>query len=195
MEQNLILNSFSEPVTALADTPALAASELKRRFQAPAEELRQVHNALAEQHTALEEKVEGIVAQTYGGTIHESMLDSELSSKINGKADQNDMETLQNTVSEHTTQLELKCGLVMGTYTGNGDDSQDITLGFRPKAVLVMYRGNQTWSTGNQIYGGLSIDGSNASGIEITDTGFQVTYSGYIYLNRSDYNFTYIAFR
>ena len=195
MSENLILDRFAEPITALADTPALAAAELKRRFQAPAEELRQVHNALAEQHAALEDKVEGIVTETYGGTIHESMLDTPLAAKINGKAAQSDMETLQNTVSGHTAQLELKCGLTTGTYTGNGEATQDIKLGFRHKAVLVMYNGNQTWSTGDQIYGGLSIDGRNAAGIEITDTGFQVKYSGYVYLNRSSYSFSYLAFR
>lgn len=75
MNENLTLSTFAEPITGLADTPALSAAELKRRFQAPAEELRQAHNALAEAHAALDEKVEGIVAETYGGTIHESMLD------------------------------------------------------------------------------------------------------------------------
>lgn len=95
MNENLTLSTFAEPITGLADTPALSAAELKRRFQAPAEELRQVHNALAESHAALDEKVEGIIAETYGGTIHENMLDVPLSTKINAKAEQNDMAEVQ----------------------------------------------------------------------------------------------------
>lgn len=195
MNENLTLSTFAEPITGLADTPALSAAELKRRFQAPAEELRQAHNALAEAHAALDEKVEGIIAETYGGTIHESMLDVPLSTKINAKAEQSDMAEVQEEISAMQTSLACKCELYCGAYTGDGAAAQDITLGFRPKAVLVMYGGYQTSATGNLHYGGLSIEGNNASGLELTDTGFTAKYTGDIYLNRSGYAFTYLAWK
>ena len=66
--------------------------ELKRRFQAPADEVREAHNALAEAHEALDTKVEGIVTETFVGAIHESMFDEDLTDKLNGKADQTALE-------------------------------------------------------------------------------------------------------
>lgn len=195
MNENLTLSTFAEPITGLADTPALSAAELKRRFQAPAEELRQAHNALAEAHAALDEKVEGIVAEAYGGTIHESMLDVPLSTKINAKAEQSDMAEVQEGISAMQTSLACKCELYCGSYTGDGAAAQDITLGFRPKAVLVMCDGYQTSATGSIHYGGLSIEGNNARGLELTDTGFTAKYTGDIYLNRSGYAFTYLAWK
>lgn len=208
MSKNLILDRFAEPVTALADTPALAAAELKRRFQAPAEELRQVHNALAEQHAALEDKVEGIVTETYGGTIHESMLDTPLAAKINAKAEQSDMVAVQ-------TALAGKCGVAIGTYDGDGAESQFINLGFTPAAVLVvspMGRMYSVSSIGGAYYdGGLALPGhpvsvtdynSNTYMIfEVTEGGFTVystTYkvgnnNYYVYANQGTHY--YIAFR
>lgn len=184
MEQNLILNNFSEPVTALADTPALAAAELKRRFQAPAEELRQVHNALAEQHNALHEKVEGIVAQTYGGTIHESMLDSLLATKINGKADQSALEeetAAREAIDETIAEL---CRVCYGTYVGDGEEYRTISLPFTPKVVfLIADSGYITTDTGR--WGGLAFDnapliytitnGYSHDLIRICDHGFIVS--------------------
>ena len=195
MNENLTLSTFAEPITGLADTPELSAADLKRRFQAPTEELRQAHNALAEAHAALDEKVEDIIAETYGGTIHENMLDVPLSTKINAKAEQSDMAEVQEEISAMQTSLACKCELYCGAYTGDGAAAQDITLGFRPKAVLVMCGGYQTSATGSLHYGGLSIEGNNASGLELTDTGFTAKYTGDIYLNRSGYAFTYLAWK
>lgn len=209
MSKNLILDRFAEPVTALADTPALAAAELKRRFQAPAEELRQVHNALAEQHAALEDKVEGIVTETYGGTIHESMLDAPLAAKINAKAEQSDMVAVQ-------TALAGKCGVVIGTYDGDGAESQFINLGFTPAAVLVvspMGRMYSVSSSGGAYYdGGLALPGKlvtvtdyNANTykiLEIAEGGFIVYTNSYrtgngdrYYINTNQGTHYYIAFR
>ena len=74
MNQNYTLPAFAKPITDLPDTPTCAADELKRRFQAPADEVREAHNALAEAHEKLDEKVESIVGETFAGLIDESML-------------------------------------------------------------------------------------------------------------------------
>ena len=60
----------------------------------------------------------------------------------------------------------------------------------------ILYRNlHQTSATGSIHYGGLSIEGNNASGLELTDTGFTAKYTGDIYLNRSGYAFTYLAWK
>ena len=50
--------------------------------------MREAHNALAEAHEQLNEKVESIVGETFVGLIDESMLNEELAEKLNNKADQ-----------------------------------------------------------------------------------------------------------
>ena len=75
MNTNYTIPAFAEPITSLPDTPTCAAAELKRRFQAPADEVREAHTALAEAPEPLDEKVEGIVTETFAGAIHESMFD------------------------------------------------------------------------------------------------------------------------
>lgn len=198
MNENLTLSTFAEPITGLADTPALSAAELKRRFQAPAEELRQAHNALAEAHAALDEKVEGIIAETYGGTIHENMLDVPLSTKINAKAEQSDMTAMQ-------TSLAHKCELYCGAYTGDGADSQMISLGFTPKAVLA-FEGGYQLNYANESYGGLAVSGNPAAYIntqnriykliEIVDNGFIAYNSSSTYrANKNAARYHYIAFQ
>ena len=187
MENNFTLSAFAEPITALPDTPNLSASELKRRFQAPSDELREVHNALAK-------TVQGITDATYPETVSENMLTEDLAGKINGKAEQRDMTAVQKDVALHTQQISGLCSLHFGTYTGNGAESREIDLGFAPKAVLVLYQGYQSYSNGGMHYGGLSVVGKNAAGLELTDNGFRVKYYGYVYLNRENHEFTYIAF-
>lgn len=189
------ITQFQQTVSELPDTPAVSASALKARFDACPEELRTALNGVCDDGKVLEERIDAYRAQTFAGEITETMLAAPLAGKINEKAAQSDMETLQNTVSDLETQLELKCGLVVGTYVGDGNATQDIELGFRPKAVLALYNGTKMWSTGDLIYGGLSIDGRDFSGITITDTGFQAHYSGDVYLNRSNYKIVYLAFR
>lgn len=157
MNQNFTLPAFAEPITALPDTPQCPASELKRRLQAPAEELRQAHNALAKEHAALDEKVEGIVAETYGGTIHESMLDTPLTEKLNAKADQSALEAetaARQSTDERVAQL---CEVCYGTYTGDGTEYRTIELPFTPKVVfLITENGYITNDSGR--WGGLAMD-------------------------------------
>ena len=66
--------------------------------------------------------------------------------------------------------------IVMGTYTGNGAQSQSISLGFQPKAVLAL-RSNLTPNSDHFFANGLALYGvDSATGTEITSDGFTVHY-------------------
>lgn len=188
MNQNFTLPAFAEPITGLPDTPTCAADELKRRFQAPADEVREAHNALAEAHQTLDEKVEGIVTETFSGTIHESMFDEALAEKLNGKAEQTALRAeITARISGDTalqSSLQQKCEVYFGTYTGDGTENRVISLGFTPKAVLLLKADGRTYYE-RHYYGGLaftdnpvtvSISQSDYDVVKIVTNGFQVTY-------------------
>ena len=146
MEKNFTLPAFAEPITALPDTPNLSASELKRRFQAPSDELREVHNALAK-------TVQGITDATYPETVSESMLTADLAGKINGKAEQTALDAAETRISTLETDLPHKCEVYFGIYQGDGKESQTITLCFAPKWILIF---NTEGCGGSQYNGGLA---------------------------------------
>ena len=74
--------------------------------------------------------------------------------------------------------------MAAGTYTGDKQAFQDIVLGFRPSAVLVMGQDGSTWTASNVIiYGGLAVEDSpvrksDGPVVSITDQGFRVYYIG-----------------
>lgn len=87
--------------------------------------------------------------------------------------------------SQISTLSATKCELYTGTYVGNitypNSGTQQITLGFRPKAVLVMQYGFWTEYDHQFQYknslGGIAINGWSNTGIVINDTGFEVRQS------------------
>ena len=103
--------------------------------------------------------------------------------------------------------------VAVGTYTGNGAARQSISVGFRPKAVLIMREDGSTRSEASHAfcYGGLVLDGhpiqitaSNQGAIpltcaEIYSSGFRACYNNDSYstvhacLNASDTVYHYIA--
>ena len=201
MNQNFTLPAFAEPITSLPDTPTCAADELKRRFQAPADEVREAHNALAEAHEQLDEKVESIVGETFVGLIDESMLNEELAEKLNNKADQTALDAAKSeNEAAHTgfqTTITAKCEVVTGSYNGSGENNTKmISLGFTPKAVLVASR---TWTGDyhNPQRMNLAVTGINAENVSIVTSGLQVRK----YFNLStedsvdDCPYRYIAFK
>ena len=105
---------------------------------------------------------------------------------------------LQNQINTHTTQIAAKCEVVFGSYTGDGQETRTIALGFYPQAVLLFSSGG---SASN--YGGLVIRNlpHSTNGFYITSNGFAVKYkemnTGYVdlYFNRSDSTYYYIAFK
>ena len=154
-------------------------------------------------------KVEGIVTETFVGAIHESMFDEDLADKLNGKADQTALEDeiqareqldTNNTQAHNqlNTQIAAKCRIVTGSYTGTGTEGQSspskaITLGFQPKAVLVM---SANWANAfyNQQWGVMALPGVPGTGLKITSTGFEV--SGWLNVVDRECNpYRYIAFQ
>ncbi|MBQ8502683.1 MAG: hypothetical protein IJ491_00195 [Clostridia bacterium] len=101
------------------------------------------------------------------------------------------------------TFLNSPC--VIGTYTGTGNDlTQTITLGFRPKAVIV-FRNNfhaasyMADENSSRCYFGISIGNYTLKALTITSTGFTVstvsTSNATTYLNELNGKHVYIAFR
>lgn len=186
------IESFEQRVSDLPDTPALSAAALKARFDACPEELRAALNGVCDDGKALEDRINAYRAQTFAGEITENMLDTPLLTKINGKAEQSDMTAMQ-------TSLAHKCELYCGAYTGDGADSQMISLGFTPKAVLAILNG-YSLNYSSDTYGGLAVAGFPAcSGgnklIEIIQDGFLAYNStNRLRANISDSIYHYIAF-
>lgn len=182
MNDNYTIPAFAEPITDLPDTPSLEAAELKRRFQAPAEEIRQAHNALAE-------CVEGITSATYPDTVTEDMLTDALADKINGKADQTDLDAEIEALETLTETVAQKCQIAVGQYSGDLEESQFIEVGFTPSAVLVVdAEGTMHYehNLGNNTFaGGLVISGEPLQTrsyeehkiLEICDNGFMAYYT------------------
>ena len=80
-----------------------------------------------------------------------------------------------------TAGLAGKSRVVTGSYVGNGTDSQTITLGFTPKAVLVRAVNGVTGDT-YRTYGALAVTGQNAENnvgplLALTANGFRAYYS------------------
>ena len=97
--------------------------------------------------------------------------------------------------------------LVTGTYTGDGTDSRLISLGFQPKALLVMTdEGYSARPYTDDYYGGLALPGKPA-GLQtsygtnyiltIESKGFRVYYNRdrYILSNQKDTNYYYLAWK
>lgn len=98
-------------------------------------------------------------------------------------------------LSEIVTAEQLGISkIVFGTYMGTDrNGSQTITLGFRPKVVLVFGRSGSLGSQ-NESMAGLALDGyptesENYTGITITSSGFRVTSAGMNYANGMMFNF------
>ena len=218
--------AFTHKITDLPDQPNLPADELKARFDSSPEELRQAHNALCDDADRLDDRVSGIIAETFGDTIPKSMLADELQDEIDAKATQTalaaEVDTLEaadsaeaaarqsadNALSTRVSSLESavpqKCQVYVGTYTGNDAESRVISLGVRPKAVLVLYRGI-SMSSSSYSYGGLATSGrpvtvgpvtdtSRYNVVEIVSNGFRVYKGDMAGSNIQDTVYVYIAF-
>ena len=101
---------------------------------------------------------------------------------------------LQNQINAHTTQLAAKCEVVFGSYSGNGQASQFISLGFSPKAIIVA-QSDGTMINGNRIQGGFVLPGASG-GVAIEGLGFRALYSDDRYwTNVYNRQYYYIAFK
>lgn len=89
------------------------------------------------------------------------------------------------------TALGMIPRVVVGTYTGDGAESREIDLGFKPKAVFVC-QGDGAIHESGTIYGGLALQGfpivesygqQTCTGLALTETGFQVAHKNISYRN------------
>ena len=97
--------------------------------------------------------------------------------------------------------------LVTGSYTGNGAESRLISLGFQPKALLVMTEeGYSARPYTDDYYGGLALPGKpvclqTSYGtnyiLTIESKGFRVyyNYDKYVFSNQKDTNYHYLAWK
>ena len=97
--------------------------------------------------------------------------------------------------------------VVTGSYTGDGMADRTISLGFTPKALLLMARdGRTSYFTGNgyATYGGLALPGkplyrfnSTNTIVEIVANGFHIlgTYNNSAYCNAENMAYYYLALK
>ena len=105
---------------------------------------------------------------------------------------------LQNQINTHTTQIAAKCEVVFGSYTGDGQETRSIALGFYPQAVLLFSSGGNASNNGGLVFRNLP---HSTNGFYIVSDGFVVKYkkmnTGYVdlYFNVSNTTYYYIAFK
>ena len=122
-----------------------------------------------------------------------------VAASVQAKADQTALDTLNSTVQQLTADLTK---IVVGSYTGNGVSPRTISLGAKPKAVLVVEAGGRLYYylMVSQFLGGLAVDGHDAQDseegtlVKIVSNGFQVFNQGYARTNDPDSQYHYVAF-
>lgn len=134
-------------------------------------------------------------------------MDAELSTK----ATRTEMGTLQTQVDAKAERTELvrveteAAHIFAGSYTGDGNETQKINLGFTPKAVLVITQYGELDFNG-YCHGGLALEGKplyssmglREPAVEIVSGGIEVHYieSGTrVFANESGKTYYFIAFR
>ena len=141
------------------------------------------------------DKTDRIVMEDFNGD--NAKIDAALRSLQNAKADKTTTNSLQ-------SQVDAKCSIVVGTYTGDGSTARDISLGFTPQAVLVMSRDAQVTASSNH-YGGLALLNypclhpampKDFPFLEVITGGFRVYYrNSNAYTNIENQVYHFIAFQ
>ena len=151
------ITQFTHKITDLPDQPNLPADELKARFDSSPEELRQAVNSICDDADRLDDRVSGIIAETFGDAIPKSMLADELQDEIDAKATQTALaaevdtleaadsaeaaartaadDDLQDQIDAHTETLAEKVEIYLGSFSGN-EDTFDVYLPFEPQAII-----------------------------------------------------------
>ena len=203
------ITQFQHRIVDLPDQPTLPPDELKSRFDACPEELRQSLNAVCDDAARLEARVEGIVVDTFGDSIDKSMLSDELRDELDAKATQTALaaeaaareaadSSLRTQLNTQAQTLNTKCRVYIGHYTGNGASERIISLGFTPLAVLVIEQGYELMRG----HGGLVLPDRALTGqygdecLKIVDDGFWVNgnYSRDCRTNMENTVYHYLAF-
>ena len=204
------ITQFTHKIADLPDQPNMPADELKARFDSSPEELRQSVNGICDDAARLEARVEGIVVETFGDTIDKSMLSTELAAELDAKATQTSISAESTSRAEADddlqTQIDQKCRLYCGTYNGSGKDNRLYSLGFQPKAVIILQQGYRMYEdeSGEKVCGGVAVSTWSSRGVSIADTGFTVRQTtsydaasglSAMQLNASGQKYVYLAFR
>lgn len=139
-------------------------------------------------------------------------IDAALGELRSQKADQAALNAASERISKLDTAVQQITAdltkITFGSYSGNDREERTITLGFRPKAVLILsdWGGTTYWtSTSFQYLGGLALDGHPAytkagkKYIAVAETGFTLYKPAYdssnnVLLNSSGESYYYIAF-
>ena len=190
------IEKFQQMVSALPDTPNLSAAELKRRFDACPEELRRALNGVCDDGAALEKRMDAYRAETFEGEITRDMLAPAVRDELSGKAE-------QTAITDIYTTIAQKCEAVFGTFLGNGESSQKISLGFTPRAVLVFAEGCGLYPGVTNAVGAafatpdFTVMINKYKALEVTENGFTVyANSAYkIYFNGNGTTLCYLAFK
>ena len=131
------------------------------------------------------------------------------------KADQTALDALAAEVAKKATTAALEAlskklasmPCLVGTYTGDGAESRLISLGFQPKALLVMTdEGYSARPYTDDYYGGLALPGKpvclkTVYGTDyiltVESQGFRVYYnkSKYVFSNQKEFNYHYLAWK
>lgn len=96
------------------------------------------------------------------------------------------------------TQVETRPWIVTGTYTGDGQTSKTVTLGFQPRLVLVVSGGGLNAQRIHECGAQLAFPGVSTAMLTVTADGFTVAGEGNLGMNsdRSSLNpFFYLALR
>lgn len=175
------ISAFQNRISDLPDTPTLTASELKARFDACPEELRESLNGICDDGKILEDRMDEYRAQTFTGEITRDMLAPAVREELDSKADQKENtaahETLDSRLTTAETQTAQKCELYFGTYTPSETEETDyVELGFEPKAVLLLAR----LPEGNYVSPiRLALPDVPHYDLSIYEKGFSVAYNDY----------------
>lgn len=107
---------------------------------------------------------------------------------------------LRSEMNENFSKLDTAARMLVGTYTGDEQAERFISLGFTPRAVLVVNDEGQMGSSASatRCKGGLAAPGmSTLNGlISIVDGGFEVRHRlSYVSTNSASYTYCYLAVR
>ena len=200
------ITSFQHRIADLPDEPQLPAAELKSRFDACPEELRQSLNAVCDDAARLEARVEGIVVDTFGDTIDKEMLSDELAAELDAKATQTALAEVSADVSAESTArasadaaldtrvtaletaLPEKAEVYAGQYTGNGSASRSFNLGFQPRAVILC-----GWGGGEVTV--IAAENIAVPPLALTATGFRLNDCDTYDTNKLTSPYAYLAFQ
>ena len=177
------ITQFQHKIADLPDEPQIPAAELKSRFDACPEELRQSLNAICDDAARLEARVEGIVVDTFGDTIDKEMLSDELAAELDAKATQTDLTALDARVDTLEDALPEKCEVYCGKYTGSGGSNRTINVPENAQAAII--HDTSTYETH------VILQGENEGGFRFTGTQLRCGISS---MNTSNHDYFYLCF-